>query len=150
MISALPYRTPELEERFWAKVDKTADCWNWTASRSGKDKYGQFFIYKQNRRPYMGLAHRVAYELEIGPIPDGMTLDHLCKNTRCVNPAHLEVVTRGDNARRGVPRNAKKTHCPKGHRYDRVDTWFDSRSGKEVTARRCNSCRRESEKSRGG
>lgn len=146
MISTLSHRTPELEARFWAKVQKTSTCWNWTASRSGKGKYGQFFVFKKNGRPYMALAHRAAYELLIGPIPEGMTLDHLCKNTICVNPAHLEVVTRGENARRGLPKNAKKTLCPKGHPYDRVDTWFDKRSGKQVFARRCDRCRKESER----
>ena len=79
------HATPE--ERFWAKVDKTDDCWLWTANRTNAG-YGHFWL---DRR--MVLAHRFAYELLIGPIPDGLTLDHLCRVRACVNPAHLEAVT---------------------------------------------------------
>ena len=64
------------------------------------------------------LAHRFAYELLRGPIPEGMTIDHLCRTRSCVNPEHFEVVTRGENVLRGVgppAMNARKTHCAKGH-----------------------------------
>ena len=63
----------------------------------------------------MALAHRVAYELQVGPIPVGLQLDHLCRVRSCVNPAHLEPVTSAENTRRGL--RAMKTHCPQGHPY---------------------------------
>jgi hypothetical protein len=67
-------------------------------------------------------AHRVAFELHVGPIPDGLHIDHLCRVRLCVNPAHLEPVTAAENTRRqlaaiGHP-NSRKTHCPRGHPYN--------------------------------
>lgn len=79
---------------FWSRVDKTDGCWLWTSTVVWNG-YGQFRI--NNRRVY---AHRFAYEQVVGPVPDG--LDHLCRNRRCVNPAHLEPVTRQENLRRGA------------------------------------------------
>lgn len=82
------------ERRFWSKVDASGDCWLWTgAPHLG---YGRF----SRGRSGATYAHRVAYELLVGPIPDGLTLDHLCWNTLCVNPDHLEPVTRAENTRR--------------------------------------------------
>lgn len=105
-----------LAERFWAKVDKTEGCWNWTASRQARASYGQINV---GGRPM--LAHRVAWELERGPVPAGMQLDHLCRNRACVNPAHLEPVTLRVNVLRGVGPtavNAAKTECKRGHTLD--------------------------------
>lgn len=84
------------EERFWSKVVRDDDglkCWPWLASTV--HGYGQI---NRDGRPRM--AHRVAYELLVGPIPEGLDLDHLCRTHCCVNPAHLEPVTRGENVRR--------------------------------------------------
>jgi hypothetical protein len=78
-------------ERFWSKVNKTAGCWNWGASKSKKG-YGQFRIGKRVVK-----AHRVAYELENGLIPAGMDVDHRCHNKACVNPAHLRLATNKQN-----------------------------------------------------
>lgn len=91
-------KTPE--QRFWPKVDKTSTCWLWTgaltlASNKHVGGYGRFRVGAQMRR-----AHRYAYELLVGPIPAGLDLDHLCNNRRCVNPAHLEPVTRAVNISR--------------------------------------------------
>jgi hypothetical protein len=104
-----------LEERFWEKVDRSAGpdgCWPWLAGRYSTG-YGEFSIgYRKSA------AHRVAYELLIGPIPAGLELDHLCRNRLCVNPAHLEPVTTRENILRGESgsaKNARKTHCHNGH-----------------------------------
>lgn len=102
-----------LEERFWAKVDKDGPngCWLWTAS-TNLQGYGQFFDGKTV------LAHRFAYERLVGPIPEGLVTDHLCRTPLCVNPAHLEPVTQRENMLRGetvIAANARKTHCKRGH-----------------------------------
>lgn len=67
-------------------------------------------------------AHRVSYELFIGPIPDGLQLDHLCRNRACIHPWHLEPVTQAENTRRGISANGTKTHCPSGHEYTAENT----------------------------
>jgi hypothetical protein len=113
-------------ERFWAKVRKTDGCWLWQGSlRSG---YGRF---RGGAGPLV-TAHRYAYRLLVGPIPEGLVLDHLCRNGACVNPAHLEPVTQRENLRRGTgfnATNAAKTHCPAGHPYSEANTyrWRDAR-----------------------
>ena len=81
------------EERFWAKVE-VGVCWRWTAALDTYG-YGSFWL-----APSMRLAHRVAWEMLVGPIPEGLTLDHLCRNRACVNPDHLEPVPHGENVRR--------------------------------------------------
>lgn len=132
-----PSLTPEntvVTSRFWAKVEKggEGDCWNWTAATSRG--YGCFWI---ETRAY--LAHRVAYELLVGEIPDGHELDHLCRNHGCVNPAHLEPVDHKTNVLRGeglAAKNAAKTHCIRGHSLAHA-------SVKPNGHRSCNQCRRE-------
>lgn len=96
------------EQRFWAKVDVTDGCWLWTASL---DRNG----YARFNTPGHRYAHRYAYELLVGPIPEGLVLDHLCRVTRCVNPTHLEPTTIADNVRRGLALIPPKTHCINGH-----------------------------------
>ena len=86
--------TPEpakssFEERFWAKVDKSGTCWNWTAGTFATG-YGSFDGHKR--------AHRVAYELLVGPVDTDSILDHVCHNILCVNPAHLRIVDKKQNA----------------------------------------------------
>lgn len=108
--------TPDLlPARMAAKVRVTEQgCWEWTAALQSSG-YGCTGI--GNRR--VGLAHRVAYELLVGPIPAGLQIDHLCRNKRCVNPAHLEPVTASENQRRA---RSLITHCPKGHEYTPENT----------------------------
>lgn len=108
-------------DRFWPKVDASGDCWEWTAAKM-KRGYGVFMHHRDDGTPVY-YAHRIAWELLVGPIPGGMTIDHLCYNTSCVNPDHLEVVTMQENLRRTRWRpvaetNKRKTHCPRGHPYE--------------------------------
>lgn len=94
-----------VEERFWAKVDKSGDCWIWTAyAHPSRDRlYGQFTIGRKKLR-----AHRFSYEMTHGEIPDGYVIDHICHNTLCVKPAHLQAVTVKENGenRSGPPKNS--------------------------------------------
>lgn len=96
VIRRYPNNTPA-RERFWAKVSKGLpdECWLWTAGTS-RDGYGWFAPFSHGDMP----AHRYAYQLLAGPIPDNLTLDHLCRNILCVNPKHLEAVTNSENVRR--------------------------------------------------
>ena len=127
------------ERRFMAKVDRCdadGDCWLWTASINASG-YGSF-----SRGRVTCLAHRASYELFVGPIPDNREIDHLCAVRHCVNPAHLEVVTRAENvqrtARRAAVANADATHCAAGHQLT-ADNVLQSAQG----TRACRSCRRQ-------
>ena len=88
------------EDRFWSKVELGPDCWLWQG-RPNRFGYGQF----RGIRGRMIMAHRFAYVLLRGPIPAGLTLDHLCETPACVRPSHLEPVTNSENLRR---RHARK------------------------------------------
>ena len=129
-----------LERRFWAKVDKGAPggCWQWTGNilRSG---YGQV---RQNTVAYA--VHRVAYEWLVGPIPDGLVIDHLCENRACVNPAHLEPVTQSDNSQRNT---GKRTTCPHGHPLDGLSR-VDVSKGRPRLRRYCSTCEARRQKIR--
>jgi hypothetical protein len=95
---------PSYEERFWAKARKGVDCWEWTGFRLDSG-YGRFMDAKRG----VLYAHRVAYELSVGPIAPGLVVDHTCRNPSCVNPKHLDAVTQQENVRRSFWRaiNAK-------------------------------------------
>lgn len=102
-------RRPALP-RFWAKVVKQpGGCWEWIGARKTHG-YGNFCP----ERTRTVLAHRYAWEIMVGPIPDGMTLDHLCKNRACVNPEHLQVVSGSENQRR-AHQGRERALCDKGH-----------------------------------
>lgn len=118
--------------RFWSKIDKDGPggCWVWTGSVTPAG-YGQFSIgSRTDKSTRMVKPHRVSYTLLIGPIPNHLTLDHLCRNTRCVNPDHLEPVTLAENAARGQRRD----YCRRGHR--RTPDNVDARGG-------CIQCQRD-------
>ena len=116
-----------LSERFWEKVSPGPGCWEWTGYVTPQG-YGTLFGGPSVARPL--LAHRVSYELARGPIPSGRELDHLCRNRRCVNPAHLEPVTALVNWERGESpslANRAKDRCPRGHRYTTDNTWRNAK-----------------------
>jgi hypothetical protein len=102
------YPTDVIEERFWAKVEKTDDCWMWTGMKDGSG-YGRMQVKPSTRSHHTMPAHRVAYQLLVGPIPADMTIDHLCRVKACVNPAHLDVVSVHENGRRGYEAQHAKT-----------------------------------------
>ncbi|MFG3349552.1 HNH endonuclease signature motif containing protein [Streptomyces sp. NPDC048018] len=120
-----------VSERIQRQVDRNSDCWLWTGFL---DRYGYGHISVNNHREKV---HRAAYTALVGPIPDGLVIDHTCRVRHCVNPAHLEPVTQAENTRRGVAHNSTKTRCPQGHPYDEVNTYV------AAGRRGCRSCRRE-------
>lgn len=121
--------------RFWPQVDKTGECWIWQGAKQAGG-YGRFMLSSSPRA--LVLAHRYSYEQMVGPIGDDLTIDHLCRNTSCVNPDHLEPVTLAENARR-ASRNAVKTHCDAGHEFSPANTYTPP---SRPTVRACRECRR--------
>ncbi len=126
----------EIAGRMGDKFQFTAEgCWIWTGAFGGsKGNYGVLVLARSNR-----YAHRVMYELLVGKILRGLTLDHLCRRPRCVNPDHLEAVTHRENVLRGEspPANqARRTHCIRGHALE-GDNLRIYRG-----ARRCRACAR--------
>ncbi len=132
------YNITSLPLRFQTKIEIQPDgCWLWVAARS-KRGYGNTTVSPGK----YSTAHRAVYKLLAGNIPEGLTLDHLCRNIACVNPEHLEPVTLRENLLRGfgIPAvNARKTHCIRGHAFTDENT-FRKRQG---TARECMQCRRD-------
>jgi hypothetical protein len=146
----MPEATPE--ERFWDKVNKHGPvperrpdlgrCWIWNGTK-GRAGHGQFNVDGRHVS-----AYRFAWELLVGPIPEGYEPDHLCRVPPCVKPiadefgpAHLEPVTRQENQLRGEGvggRNARKTHCIHGHPFDEVNTIWRPSGGRD-----CHQCKRE-------
>lgn len=86
-----------LEQRFWDKVNKSGECWEWTAFK-GRNGYGQIGRGKDSPIKGTVLAHRLSYEMANGAIPEGAVIDHMCHNKGCVNPAHLQAVTQKQNS----------------------------------------------------
>lgn len=143
-VSVLVLRESINAKRFWSKVDRSGDCWLWLRATSSKG-YGRFWVGGAWQADV--LAHRVAYELEVGPVPDGLTIDHLCRNTSCVNPDHLEPVTNRENILRGTgpaALRARQTHCKRGHPFDEVNTRFTGLGAQ----RSCRACHADRERRR--
>lgn len=142
-------------EHFWAKVDRRGpdECWPWTASKNGTG-YGLFGV-TVNGRTTSRRAHRIAWELTIGPIPVGLEVDHICHSwgprcelgdqcphRGCCNPAHMRIVSNLVNQAR--KQRAQRTHCPQGHEY----TPDNLRGGDPRYGRRCKKCHNEWERIR--
>lgn len=140
-------RTPTLEERFMAKTRQSpSGCLEWVGvTHRG---YGHFGMRSPvTGKPTMAKAHRVAYEMRFGKIPEGLVIDHLCRNRSCVNPDHLEPVTARENTLRGInfsAVNAKKTHCPQGHPLSGENLYVIPSTG----GRTCRTCKRAESKAR--
>lgn len=119
--------------RFMAKIDRSAECWVWVAHLD-RHGYGMFYVGGK-----MVLAHRFSYQTFVGEILPELELDHLCRNTCCVNPAHLEPVTHQMNVDRGDSglHQRIKTHCPQGHLYS-GDNLRINYAGRRV----CKACER--------
>lgn len=130
-----------LTERFWGRVTTGNGCWLWTGNISNKG-YGTIWLDGTN-----ALAHRVAYLLAHGSIPDNAQIDHLCRTRACVRPSHLEAVTCRENLFRSpdthASRNAAKTHCPQGHPYSGENLHIRSGGG-----RKCRACARIQDRAR--
>lgn len=139
-VAHLQRRIPErqnLRGRISERLSVADDgCWLWTGGNFTRNGYARIWV--DNRRV---MVHRLLYEIAYGPIADGLVLDHLCRVRRCVNPAHLEEVTSGENVLRGEGAsavNARRTHCVNGHPFDQANT-YERPNGN----RACRTCRRE-------
>jgi len=134
-------------ERFLSKLIPTEDgCWEWSGGHYQITGYTIFNLKMADGVWRPGYGHRASWELLVGPIPDGLVMDHLCRNRGCVNPDHLEPVTQRVNNLRGESRSARQatwTHCPQGHPFDEGNT-YRRPSGK----RECRECTRERDRQR--
>jgi hypothetical protein len=132
-----------LSERIHARATVVGSgCWIWQGTRNNAG-YGTMTIAGRAGR----MAHRASYETFVGPIPDGLQLDHLCRERACVNPEHLEPVTARENVMRSAITlgsiNAAKTHCPQDHPYDEQNTYIYESKKRKQRARLCKTCLRE-------
>ncbi len=123
-------------------------CWIWQG-KPGSNGYVSVTTTLASGARWHTSAHRAAYYFLVGPIPEGLVIDHLCRNPVCVNPDHLEPVTQRENALRSpismATLNSAKTHCPKGHPYDEQNTvWYVNPGGRKTRTRACRTCQRES------
>lgn len=122
---------------FWDRADGVGSdgCWTW---REGKCRgYGSVLIWGARKA-----AHRVAYELVRGPIPDGYEVHHECRTRACVNPSHLEALPASAHRARTYEQVGLKTHCAKGHEFAPENTGYETKRSGSV-ARKCKACRRE-------
>ena len=127
--------------RILAKVSVEDGCWPW----QGNIVHGGYGMSWLDGRPQM--AHRAVFQVLGGRIPDGLTLDHLCRNRRCVNPQHLDPCTQRENHARGlINQNVSKTHCANGHPFDERNTYRRPDDGTHPFGKRgCRACHRQNQ-----
>jgi hypothetical protein len=138
------HMTDSVKERFFAKVQKTDTCWNWTGAKTAYrpkrlvvDATPGYGVISINSRPFY--AHRASWLMHKGPLVDGLVIDHLCENTLCVNPDHMQQVTNNENSQRsprhtinGAKYSYHKELCKRGHKR-----------GIEMKGKPCSQCQRE-------
>jgi hypothetical protein len=145
-MNTLPHVLAIYADRLEARTDKAGDCWTWQGATTAAG-YGAI----KTKAHGLKYTHRIAYEAEHGSIPDGMHIDHVCHNQdatcaggpcahrACVNPAHLEAVSKATNDKRGksvLADNKRKTHCIRGHAFTAANTYLH----RQGTSRRCRTC----------
>jgi len=137
-----PWSLAAFEKSFWKRVNKTDTCWLWTG---GKCSNGYGMVHRAHK---VLRAHRVAYVLSGGTIPEETELDHLCRVILCVNPGHLEPVVSKINVWRGIgpsAKNAMKTHCIRGHAFSSENVFRTrqvTKTGRAAIRRQCRECHR--------
>lgn len=119
-------RGPSIQERFWAKVDKSGDCWTWTGSRSSTG-YGNIGEGAPSKRVLS--AHRLSYEMANGKAPKGLVIDHKCHNRACVNPDHLQAVPQKMNGENRAGLNAHNTSGVRGVFWNKMARKYEARAG---------------------
>lgn len=132
------YRFPKNPNQYI--VNPKTQCWEWQRAKD-KDGYGKLRV-----NGVAVYAHRYYYEQKYGPIPEGLTIDHLCRNRACVNPEHMECVDIRENILRGQGHaaiNARKTHCIRRHPFDESNTYITKAGSRE-----CRKCHKERMKKR--
>ena len=142
-----PVTTP-IRDRLLVGTEQLQNgCWQWKGALD-KSGYGHISIPGASRSNRKKLAHRVSYQTFVGPIPDGNPIDHLCQNRGCINPTHLEPVSQKLNNQRSITKGHSivnvhhaKTHCPHGHAYDLLNTYF-FKNKEGYTLRMCRNCNR--------
>lgn len=138
----MPGKRGSLEERFerWYIPEPMSGCWLWFGSEITFIKGGTYgVIGNSDWRSGKSYAHRVSYELYVGKIPEGYEVDHTCKNTLCVNPEHLQALTRKEHAQITWDRKLQG-NCKRGHSMDVKNTWFE-----KTGAKHCRKCHAERE-----
>ena len=135
LVSDISFADERLPQRFWDKVypEPNTGCWLWNAST-----YRGYGRYNHQRKPQW--AYAVAYKELVGPVPEGLELDHTCRQPTCVYPGHLEPVTHLENMRRGrvFKHQAEKTHCISGHEFTEDNTRTRKDGGRD-----CKKCNRQ-------
>lgn len=134
-------RKLNLKDRLLSRVSlSNSGCWEWTGHLTSTG-YSQMTVGSRTDKTRTNTqAHRVSYAVFVGELVDGLQIDHLCRNRKCINPKHLEQVTCAENLRRGNPawkQQMARTHCPKGHEYSESNTYVRKSGG-----RMCKECSR--------